>query len=63
MHDISFIALAADRVSEEILAREALVRPRRVYATEYSRQEDQMKALSQALKEMMRKDLLNDKQI
>lgn len=44
---------------EEILTREALSQPHRTYAQPSLGQEDQVKALSKALKEMMRKELLD----
>lgn len=46
---------------EEILTKKALSQPHRVYATPYERQENHVKALRHALKEMMRKELLNQK--
>jgi len=44
---------------EEILTREALSQPHRTYTQPNLRQEDQVQALSHALKEMMRKELLD----
>jgi len=43
---------------EEVLTKEALSQPHRTFI---SNTEDQVKTLSQALKEMMRKELLNGK--
>lgn len=45
--------------SDEILAKEAMSRPHRAYIGPREREEEQVKALSTALKEMMRKELLN----
>jgi hypothetical protein len=47
---------------EEILSREAFSQPHRTIATEDNHQEDQVKALSRALKEMMKRELLNSQQ-
>jgi site-specific recombinase XerD len=46
---------------EEVLTREALNRPYRTIAQPAHVEEEQVKSLSQALKEMMRKELLNGK--
>ena len=46
---------------EEVLTREALNRPYRSYVQPLCDEEEQVKSLSQALKEMMRKELLNAK--
>jgi len=47
---------------EEILMKEAPSRPHRVYAQPSTAEEEQVKALSLALKEMMRKEPLNARQ-
>jgi len=44
---------------EEILTKEALSRPHRAYTQPQQREEEQVKAVRLALKEMMRKELLN----
>ena len=44
---------------EEVLSREALAKPWRTYASPVEREEDQVKALSQSLKEMLWKELLD----
>lgn len=44
---------------DEVLSREALVKPWRTYASPVEREEDQVKVLSQSLKEMLRKELLD----
>ncbi|MCP8304528.1 MAG: hypothetical protein H3Z50_03540 [archaeon] len=46
---------------EEILTKEALAMPHRTYVDSYGRKEDQVKTLSSALKEMMKKELLDAK--
>ena len=46
---------------EEILTKKALAEPHRVYAGPRDREEDQVAALSTALKNMMRKELMNAK--
>jgi integrase len=46
---------------EEILTKKALAEPHRVYAGPRDREEDQVRALSTALKDMMRKELMNAK--
>jgi hypothetical protein len=46
---------------EEILAKEALSKPHRTYATLAQREEDQIKTLAQALKETIKKELLTQK--
>jgi aryl-alcohol dehydrogenase-like predicted oxidoreductase len=46
---------------EEILAKEALSKPHRTYATPAQREEDQIKTLAQALKETIKKELLTKK--
>lgn len=45
----------------EILTREAMNRPHAFYTQPEQRQEEQIKALSHSLKEMMRKELLDAK--
>ena len=44
---------------EEILTKKALAEPHRIYAAPRDREEDQVRALSTALKDMMRKELMN----
>lgn len=44
---------------EEILTKEALTQPYRTYVETVQQEDDQVKALSRALKEMMRKELLD----
>jgi hypothetical protein len=46
---------------EEILTKKALAKPHRVYADAKDREEDQVRALRTALKDMMRKELMNAK--
>ena len=46
---------------DEILTRQALSQPHRVYGTPYERQENHAKTLRHALKEMMKKELLSKK--
>jgi ribosomal protein L12E/L44/L45/RPP1/RPP2 len=46
---------------EEILAKEALSKPHRTYATPAQIEEDQIKTLAQALKETIKKELLTQK--
>jgi hypothetical protein len=43
---------------EELLTQEALNMPHRVHATSIDREECQLRRLSQALKEMLREELL-----
>jgi len=45
---------------EEILFKEALSQPHRTYITPMEREEDQIKALTSALKETIRKELLTE---
>jgi hypothetical protein len=56
------ICLAWGLNPEEILTKKALSEPHRTYASPYEREDQNVKALSQALKEMMRKELLDAKQ-
>lgn len=44
---------------ERILVKEALAEPHRIYATAIGREEERVRQLSQALKEMLRRELLN----
>jgi hypothetical protein len=46
---------------DEVLTRETLTRPYATYVQPASYEEEQVKSLSQALKDMMRKELLNSK--
>ena len=46
---------------EEFLTKKALAKPHRVYAGPRDREENHVRALSTALKDMMRKELLNAK--
>lgn len=46
---------------EKVLAKEALSKPHRTYIEPHRREEEHVKALSIALKDMMRKELLNNK--
>jgi len=55
------IIRAWDMDPEEILTKKALANPHRVYAGSRDREEDQVRALSAALKDMMRKELINAK--
>lgn len=47
---------------EEILTKKALSIPHRTYADPKEREKDAVTELRKALKEMMRKELLNEKQ-
>jgi hypothetical protein len=47
---------------EEILTKKALSLPHRTFISPTARQEDAVTELRRALKEMMRKELLNEKQ-
>jgi hypothetical protein len=44
---------------EEVLSKETLAKPWRTYASPVEREEEQVKVLSQSLKEMLRKELLD----
>jgi site-specific recombinase XerD len=46
---------------EEVLTREALLRPARIYMAPEAREDFQLKVLSQALKEALRRELLSEK--